>query len=213
MYMPNVAQSSCFSAAIDPDPQARWAVTAQYVDGLRDALGKPVDADIKPLVIALNASGLPTTASYEGHLNWGVPAPWVDVRPDPTRESAALRRELNSIDTEIETIERGDSDAAALDVLGEKRRLLSAKIRLPTLNLARNLMTLLAAFYRDRCVPYDQTISLHVRFIGFRMQCHGTVLQDIAMPAEKIANLQRYQEEMHTFAAFLAASYQQRVDA
>jgi hypothetical protein len=188
-----------------PGPEARWDTAARHVEGIRDALGKPVDAGIKSLVTALNARGFPTTASCEGHLDWGIPAPWVEVRPAPTREGAALRQELNTIDTEMETIERGESDTAALDVLCEKRRLLSAKVRRPTLDLARDLMTLLAAFYRDRCVPYDQMISLNVRFIGFRMQCHGSELQDIAAGAEKTVNLERYQAEMYAFAAFLAA--------
>jgi hypothetical protein len=187
------------------DPEARWDAAVRHVEGIRDALGKPVDAGIKSLVIALNAHGFPTTASCQGHLDWGIPAPWVDVRPEPTRESDARRRELNSIDTEIETIERGESDTAVLDVLCEKQRLLSTEVRRPTLNFARDLMTLLATFYRDRRVPYDQMISLHVRFIGFRMQCHGSELQDIVAPAEKAANLGRYQAEMHAFTAFLAA--------
>jgi hypothetical protein len=94
---------------------------------------------------------------------------------------------------------------AALDALYEKQRLLSADVRRPTLVLARHLMTLLAAYYRDRHVPYEQTIGLHLRLISFRMQCHGTVLQDIATPAEKTANLERYQGEMQTFATFLTA--------
>jgi hypothetical protein len=185
------------------EPGARWDAAAAFVEGIRDALGKPVDAGIKSLVTALNASGFPTTASCEGHLDWGIPAPWVDVQPAPTREGVALRQELNTIDAEIETIERDDPDAAALDALYEKRRLLSADVRRPTLVLARCLMTRLTAFYRGRPVSYDQMISLHVRFIGFRMQCHGGELQDIAAPAEKTANLERYQAEMHALAAFL----------
>jgi hypothetical protein len=166
-------------------------------------LGKPVDVGITSLVVALNASGFPTTASCEGHLNWGIPAPWVDVRPKPIRESAALRQELNTIDAAIETIERGESDTAALDALCEKRRLLSVDVRRPTLNLAHDLMTLLAAFYRGRRVPYDQMIALNVRFIGFRVQCFGSEVQDIAPSVEKTATLERYQAEMHAFAAFL----------
>jgi hypothetical protein len=46
-------------------------------------------------------------------------------------------------------------------------------------------------------------ISLHLRFIDFRMQCHGTDVQHIAEPAEKRANLERYQAEMSAFTAFL----------
>ena len=203
--MSNVVQPRHFSAAIELAPQARWAAAAQYVEGVRDALGKPVDAGIKSLVLALNASGFPTTASCEGHLDWGIPAPWVDLGPWPTPESVAHRRELRALDEEIESIARDAPNTAVLDELYEKRRLLSAHIRRPTLVLAHPLMALLAAFYGGRRVPYDQMISLHLRVIGMRMQCHGSEVQDIALPAEKTATLERYRAEMQTFAAFLAA--------
>lgn len=208
--MHNAAWPLCASADTYRDPQARWDDTGRYVETIRDALGKPVDAGIKSLVIALNANGFPTTASCEGHPNWGVPAPWVDVGPAPTHESVVLRRELVAFAEEIETIGCDHLDASVIEALAKKRRNLEIEVRRPTLALARNLMTFFDAFYRDRRVPYDQTISLHLRLIGFRMQCHGTALQDIAIPAEKITNLQRYQGEMHTFAAFLATHYQQR---
>jgi hypothetical protein len=94
---------------------------------------------------------------------------------------------------------------SGLDALGEKRRLLSAHVRRPTQMLARHLMALLATFYGGRRVPYDQMIALHLRVIGMRMQCHGSEVQDIALPAEKTATLERYRAEMQTFAAFLAA--------
>jgi hypothetical protein len=205
--MPNAEQPLCFSPDRYADPQACWAAATQYIEGVRDALGKPVDAGIKSLVIALNASGFPTTASCEGHLDWGIPAPWVDVSPSPTPQSVAHRREVSTLDEEIETIARAAPNATVLDELCEKRRLLSADVRRPTLVLAHHLVALLATFYGGRRVPYDQMISLHLRVIGMRMQGHGSEVQDIATPAEKVANLERYRAEMQTFVAFLAACF------
>jgi hypothetical protein len=193
---------------INPDPQASWDAAARYVESLRDALGKPVDAGIKSLVIALNVRGFPTTASCEGHLGWGIPAPWIDISPPSTPESMAHRRALSALDEEMETLARDAPTAAVLDGLGEKRRLLSAHVRCPTLALAHPLMALLTRFYGSRRVPYDQMISLNVRFVGLRMQCHGSELQDIAAGAEKADTLERYRAEMHAFAAFLAAPCQ-----
>jgi hypothetical protein len=203
--MPNAEQPLCFSQDRAADPQARWAAATQYIEGVRDALGKCVDAGIKSLVIAFNASGFPTTASCQGHLHWGIPAPWIDLRPPATQSGMARRRKLSALEEEMETIAHNAPNAAALDALYERRRLLAADVRRPTLVLARRLMTLLAASYRDRKVPYEQTIGLHLRLISLRMQCYGTVLQDIATPAEKAANLERYRAEMCTFAPFLTA--------
>lgn len=49
------------------------------VEQMRDRLGKPVDKKVKKLVVGLNYCGIPTVASCEGHLDHGLPYPWVDV--------------------------------------------------------------------------------------------------------------------------------------
>ena len=49
------------------------------VDQLADGLGKDIDQKIKPIVIALRAHHFMTHASCEGHLNWGLPYPWVEM--------------------------------------------------------------------------------------------------------------------------------------
>jgi hypothetical protein len=208
--MHNAARSLYDSKNAVSDPQARLDTATRYVENIRDALGKPVDVGIKSLVTALNAFEFPTTASCEGHLDWGVSAPWIDVGPKPTQESIALRGELCALDAEIETLMNEDPESLTLEVLTKKQRTLETEIRRPTLVLAHSLVSLLAAFYRDRRVPYDQMISLCLRFSWFRIECHGTALQDIAMPAKKMTNLRRYQVEMCTFAAFLVADNWQR---
>lgn len=49
------------------------------VDSLCDRLGKPLDEKIKELVIGLRCHGIRTIASCQGHLDHGLPYPWVDV--------------------------------------------------------------------------------------------------------------------------------------
>ena len=49
------------------------------VNKITDALGMPVDEEIKEAVIMFNTVGLYTSASCEGHLDHGLPAPWIDV--------------------------------------------------------------------------------------------------------------------------------------
>lgn len=49
------------------------------VDLITDRLGHPIDEQIKPAVIALRLSGFPTSASCQGHEDWGLPYPWVDI--------------------------------------------------------------------------------------------------------------------------------------
>lgn len=51
----------------------------QEVDLITDRLDHPVDELIKPAVIAFRLWDFPTSASCQGHENWGLPYPWIDV--------------------------------------------------------------------------------------------------------------------------------------
>ncbi|MFQ6084458.1 MAG: hypothetical protein ACE5WD_14030 [Candidatus Aminicenantia bacterium] len=46
---------------------------------IRDELGMPVDEAIKELVIGLHCCGIKTLSSCGGHLDRGLPYPWVRV--------------------------------------------------------------------------------------------------------------------------------------
>ncbi|MCI0564993.1 MAG: hypothetical protein MN733_41530 [Nitrososphaera sp.] len=64
--------------------EAAWERKRHVVNHLADRLGHPVDEGIKETVVALLVYRFPTTASCEGHLDWGLPYPWVEVRtPEP----------------------------------------------------------------------------------------------------------------------------------
>lgn len=57
----------------------QWDETAEKFRKVTDKLGKPIDAGIFDTVMALNVLGVPTTMSCEGHLDHGLPYPWVDI--------------------------------------------------------------------------------------------------------------------------------------
>src|SRR5712691_10998173 len=60
-------------------PRLSWNEAISETAQLSDALGRRVDELIAPVVAALRAHGIPTTASCQGHLKWGLPFPWVEV--------------------------------------------------------------------------------------------------------------------------------------
>ena len=64
--------------------QAFWEQKSREIDGIKDKLGKGIDGGIKETVIALQLFGINTTQSCEGHLNWGIAAPWVEVAAPPS---------------------------------------------------------------------------------------------------------------------------------
>lgn len=63
--------------------QDQWQQKLKDLDKVADGLGLGIDAGVKETVALLNLAGVHTTASCEGHKNWGFPYPWIDIgRPD-----------------------------------------------------------------------------------------------------------------------------------
>src|SRR5690606_16622376 len=54
----------------------------EEVESIVDAIGKPIDKGIFETVVYLNALGIPTTQSCEGHADSGRPWPWVRIGAD-----------------------------------------------------------------------------------------------------------------------------------
>lgn len=63
---------------------ATWEEATKHFRRVVDKLGKPIDDGIFETVVALNMLGITTRASCEGHLEWGLPYPWIDVESEDT---------------------------------------------------------------------------------------------------------------------------------
>lgn len=63
----------------EENKQEVWERIAREIDSTVDGLGKPLEEKIKESVIGLKAHGFGTTASCEGHVDSGLPYPWIDV--------------------------------------------------------------------------------------------------------------------------------------
>ena len=61
---------------------ATWDETVKHFTNVTDKLGKGIDAGIFETVVVLNILEVRTTQSCEGHLEWGVPYPWIDIQPE-----------------------------------------------------------------------------------------------------------------------------------
>jgi hypothetical protein len=60
--------------------ETAWKAALLALEQLTDRTGKGLDAGIKESVAALMAHGFPTIQSCEGHLDWGLPYPWIEIR-------------------------------------------------------------------------------------------------------------------------------------
>lgn len=61
---------------------ATWYETVERFSRVTDKLGKKIDTGILETVTALNMLGVCTKQSCEGHLEWGLPYPWIDIQPE-----------------------------------------------------------------------------------------------------------------------------------
>jgi len=76
-----------------------WSSVSQSLDLIRDRLGKPIDPGIKEICIAFTVNDLPTTQSCEGHLDEGLPYPWVDIGPQYEDFGPDLNKKRGFVDS------------------------------------------------------------------------------------------------------------------
>lgn len=150
------------------------------IDKIVDALNRPVDAGIKPTVAILNALGLTTTQSCEGHIEGNICGPWVDIGP------------------KIPTDPEWYQDKKTLNKLKHDYLLMRIKLH-----------ELLQLFYKERRVDYD-TILQHAELgYHVRLQSNASELIATLLSEEQEQALSRYRTEMEAFTAFLTERYLQ----
>jgi hypothetical protein len=71
--------------SINLEKQEFWNKWVAIVDTIADKIGHPIDSNIKETVVAFNCHGMKTDGSCEGHLDHGLPYPWVDIE-SPSEE-------------------------------------------------------------------------------------------------------------------------------
>ena len=195
--------------------QRRWdAIHAQMTETV-DGLGKEIDEGILNTVIALNALGFSTTQSCEGHLDWGIAAPWIDINPEESGEEKAKLssqkfRAAEKIQTRLEG-KKGyrvtQAKIGKMHQLWSEGHALQHEADIPQLQLKKKLLDLLGAFYSGRSIPFDQQLSLATFGEGYRLICQGADIQNIAEKTEREAKLTTYQSEMRDFCEFAKKKY------
>lgn len=182
------------------DKQQDWAQISQSIEETTDTLGLPIDAGIKDVVIALNAVGLSTSSSCEGHLDWGRPYPWVEIEKEALTEE--MFRQLDSRKPgSIEDIFEQFPNIAALR---------DANVR-----CWHKALDLLTEFYQLRDVPESRRIITCSRGVygAFEIIPQGGEVQVVLSPIERRGNLVGFQTEMQAFADFLKNRFFEGVHA
>ncbi|MGH9460193.1 MAG: hypothetical protein ACRD1X_03185, partial [Vicinamibacteria bacterium] len=193
------------------EKETRWREIEQEVDQIEDRLGRPVDEGIKETIVALKVNGFGTTASCEGHLEWGRPYPW--VRVESSVAESLLGSARYSEFQEKAGRERKGGEFLTLEERDEARKLVLAQIEANGKEYER-LSEMLAEFYdspegrrRARPVqlriekgPWNQSYLVPdaVQHLGRRARESDS--KDRAMKVKALAS---YRDEMERFTEFL----------
>lgn len=191
--------------------ELRWESTMKETDIIIDGLGKRIDSGIKETVTALKVNDYETTGSCEGHLDHGLPHPWLDVEMSLTTDERKQMKELRDrlLHAHNANKQPDNSDLAQRDVFEEKR-----------IAFENTLSNLCEEFYsQHEPKNFDIKLFLLKTPSGFRIQSkYGRGLgklnwaefeahQKTLSSKEKENNLLMAREEMQAFAQFLKKKF------
>ncbi len=171
------------------EKEKHWQKIIAKVETITDKLGKPIDEGIKESIIALTVFDINTDQSCEGHLDHGLPSPWISF---DAKENEELWKKLKEV-----TKKEDKEEDAQIRMVIHKNEIAERK----------KLMPFLDEFYMDRHVPYDRGLIItSARRNTLESQGAG-ILEVESDKSKKRIKMQEYQEEMKAFTDFLKRKY------
>lgn len=168
----------------------------------KDKLGKTIDEKIFDTILYLNAHGLNTSASCEGHLDRGLAFPWVDFSSSDEKK----KENLNNVSDELRgLLVETKNNYNNKDVISKKRQQdeILAEISQNNYEQIKKLIDLLGAFYKSRKTTADMRLIVIDRATDFRLQPQGGILQKNRPENEREEYLIKYQKELSAFTLFV----------
>ncbi len=189
-------------------PEQRYQEMRARVSQFKDNLGCEVDEGIFETVVYLNLLDAPTLQSCEGHLDHGVPYPWVTIIDED------LSRLFNQKWMAVCDLERQAREAGTPEAY---EHYLSATVLL-RLAIAQNiqhspfhgrLTSLLETFYTHPLLPGSARLLIHpFKSSGvYRIEPGFAEVIDDLPDSLKAGYLERGRAEMQRFTAFLKEQY------
>lgn len=209
---------------------AAYDAIKKQVEQETDALGAEIDPGIKDTVVALNANGIKTEQSCEGHdgINeQGMGAPWVEIDApgEPDTQFVDQDRVFGEVAKKhaitLEEIKRGypntEAWSEAIEIAkknGETEEY--QQHRAATAKLREKVVGLLGEFYQDRTPAEDERIIMEDSEgdASFRIHNGGDdykALTKDSLSVEEVTVLaerqSRYRREMDDFSSFLKRKF------
>jgi hypothetical protein len=190
------------SIQINSEKEKLWQEIADRASRITDKLGMPIDQGILDTVIVLNALGITTKQSCEGHADRAVCAPWIFFTTPGIDE---LNKQVFQAQEEaMQASKERKYTNAELHQLFEPAHQLRRQADSKHGEDQQKVLAFLDAFYTDRYVSQDKRLIIYSRTPGTStLESQGARCQYIDSPEERAQKLREYQEEMHAFTTFL----------
>jgi len=178
-----------------------WDDLCKHFDHVVDGIGAHIDSGIIEAVVGLNALGVHTEASCEGHLDHGDAHPWIRIGAPDTD---ALEDELREARQKVLNVSESEREQA-FATYNE----LEARLKPLHMQEWDKMIDLLDSFYEQHAAPCDSRLIVS-DILGsgqFFLQSQGAIRQDTRDTKLKAAKLKVYQQEMQAFASFLKSLF------
>jgi len=200
------------------------------VDRWRDGLGKGIDEGIKNTVVYLNVLDFPTSQSCQGHVDSGVPSPWVAVealsRPKERfiKEEEVFQEVAKAHEISLSQIKSADNMDIYWEAIRECKQNGETddfkEWRKKNKKLQERMKSLLDEFYENRLIEENIKIIVEENAESdFNIRCnmndneYDTFIRshNRKMSVEEkerlISDLGKYGDEMNRFTEFLKKKY------
>ncbi len=198
----------------------------QEVENIGDRLGKPIDEGIKETVVMFKANELPTSDSCEGHIERGLPVPYVEVSaPNEPEErfvgqNEAFEKVAKKYNLTIEEVKTSKIDEAYWEAMKEcsqnKETEEYKKWNEENEKLLVKGRGFLEEFYKDRKVEPNVKLQIEEGVGNFRIHNGGEDYQPVIEEEREFSEeekkaraekIEKYRAEMREFTKFLKEKY------
>lgn len=199
---------------LDPSQTISWKSMEAFVDNVTDGLGMPVDEGIKKAVVALNILKFETVQSCEGHLNWGLPYPWIALQPDQEkvkllselfRKKDTLCDECDILEDELTTTSMDQLEEMNIQAENKRKEIWKVWDEIDQVESKKfeEIWTLLQEFYGEDSPLNLTTLIIHQE----RLIPIGGLCQKRFSKEKQQENLIAFREEMDRFTEFLIEKF------
>jgi len=222
----SIEQPKMQETSEDQDKNLKLEEIRQEVENIGDRIGRPIDEGIRETVAMFKANELPTSDSCEGHVERGLPVPYVEVSaPNEPQERFVGQNEVfekvakkyNITPEEAKTSKIDEAYWEAMKECSQNEETEEyKKWNEENEKLLAKGQGLLEEFYKERQVEPNVKLQIEEGVGTYRIHNGGEDYQPIIEEEQEYSDeekkvrsekLEKYRSEMKEFTEFLREKY------